>query len=290
MSKTPNRQPKAMPGAVRAYLVTYNLVCFLGWLRILIGIIQFMVQGSQSRPIMYNWSLELLERVRPLMVTIAPPSYRDWPFPVNVVLQRASGMHAYVGSAVLVMQSTAVLEVVHALLGWVKANPMVVAMQVASRVLILWFVSEQYQAAATSPFYALMVFAWSLSEVARYPFYVNQLLDSQSYMALWARYSMFTVLFPLGVLGEVQLIWASLPTHQPWPWVDPRGWSLRDLTFLAVLPTYAPGLYILYTGLLATRRKVLGNDFLGTKARDELRRRQAEHFAKISRPLHNKVE
>ena len=59
------------------------------------------------------------------------------------------------------------------------------------------------------------------------------------------------------------------------------AWSLRDLFFLAVIPLYGPGLIMLYSRLLASRRKVLGNDFIGSKGREEMRK---IHEAKLRSP------
>lgn len=272
-----------LSGPVRFYLVAYNLVSFAGWLRILLAVVVFIAQGKQSfRPLPAAVD-SVLQYVRPVVAAIAPPAFSDVPEPFGTILRRAAMVHDQVGSIVLVFQSLAVLEILHAVIGWVPANPLVVAVQVFSRVSVLFAVAEAYPAAARSPYYALMVFAWSFSEVARYPFYVNQLLNTQSYMALWNRYTWFLVLYPLGVLGEIKLILASLPAQ--WPWVNADAWTPRDWFFLALLPLYIPGLFMLYSRLLAQRTKVLGSDFVGSKGREETRRRQNEYNAKISRPL-----
>ena len=277
-------------GPVRYYLVAYNLVSFAGWLRILLALVIFIVQGKHSfRPLPAAID-NLLQYVRPVVAAVAPPAFSDVPEPFGTILRRATMIHGQIGSLVLVFQSLAVLEILHAVVGWVPANPFVVAVQVFSRVSVLWYVAEAYPAAAKSPYYALMVFAWSFSEVARYPFYVNQLLDTQSYIALWNRYTWFLVLYPLGVLGEIRVILASLPAQ--WPWVSADGWTPRDLFFLALLPLYIPDLFMLYTRLLAQRRKVLGSNFAGSKGREETRKRLNEYNTKISRPLagSNKTE
>lgn len=271
--------------SVRLYLVLYNLFQFAGWLRILVGTLLFMCQGPGARPMVFNWLIEALENVRPIMVMAGVPSYASLPFPISTVLQRASLLYNYIDPLLMVFQTLQSVEVLHALFGWVKANPLVVAIQVASRLAIVWLVVEPYQAAATSPWYGLLVLAWSLSEVGRYPFYINQLLNSQSYMALWARYSFFVALYPLGVLAEMQLIWTTLPHTKAWPWENSAGWTQRDILFLALLPVYIPGLAFLYSRMFMARRKSLGDDFAGTKGLQIIRKRQAEYSARISRPL-----
>ncbi|WFD02785.1 very-long-chain (3R)-3-hydroxyacyl-CoA dehydratase [Malassezia obtusa] len=272
---------------VTFYLCVYNLVEFVGWLRILVGVILYMLHGSSARRMVYDSVAEFVHKYTPVVIASPTVSFAQHHPIVATLLQRMSEVHGYIGPLVVIFQSLALLEVVHAALGWVKANPLVVAVQVASRVLVLYCVSERYQASATSPYYALMVFAWALSEVSRYPYYINQLLDSPSFWALWMRYSMFVVLYPLGVLGEMQLIWASLPHDLAWPWVDANGWSVRDLLFLAVLPVYIPGLFFLYSRLLASRRKVLGNDFIGSKGRAAVNQHRDAYLSRF-RKLHDK--
>lgn len=265
------------------YLVVYNLFQFVGWMRISIGVVLYLVQGSSARRMVFASLAKFVQQYTPDRIASPAVSFAKHHPLVATLLTRMSETHAYIGPLVLVFQSLALLEVVHAALGWVKSNPLVVLIQIGSRLAVLWGVAETYEAAATSPYYTVMVFAWALSEVGRYPFYVNQLLDSPSYLALWMRYSLFIVLYPLGVLGEMQLIWASLPHDRAWPWVDAAGWSVRDLVFLAVLPLYIPGLFFLYTRLLASRRKVLGDDLVGSKGRIAVQQKRDAYLARFRR-------
>lgn len=284
MSTKPAK-PSGPSGPVRFYLVVYNLLCFVGWLRIFVSLIVFMVMGKLSYTPLYPAVERLLEHVRPVVAAIAPPQFTNVPEPIAMLLTRASNVHAHLGSLALVFQSLAVIEFLNALFGLVQSNPIMVLVQVFSRLAVLWAVVEPYPAAAHSPFYALLLFAWSFSEIVRYPFYVNQLLDSQSYMALWGRYTWFIVLYPIGVISEIALILATLPLDRQWPWIDATGWSPRDLLFLALIPLYIPGLTVLYTRLLAQRRKVLGNDFVGSKGLEEIRKRREVFNARLRRPL-----
>ena len=288
MSAVPAPKARSRP-LVTAYLVFYNLFSFVLWLRVFAGVVLYMLHGDSARQMMYATVAEAVQRVLPAKVAGALIEYGAYPPLAAAILRRASNLHDYIGPLVVITQKLAVMEVVHAAVGWVRSNVLITAVQVMSRLIVVWGISEKYEAAAHSPFYALMVCAWSLSEIARYPFYVNQLLRSPSFIALWARYSGFIVLYPLGVLGEVSLIYATLPVHRGWPWENLSAWSLRDLAFLALLPVYVPGLYVLYTRLLASRRKVLGPDWAGTKARKEVQQQKAAEFQRIRR-LHEKKQ
>lgn len=269
------------------YLVAYNVISFALWVRIFLGTLLYLCTGSPQRKMFSGWFVQFLSKYTPTMITAPLPNFTQYHPIVTEMLVRAASLHDYIAPLVVFTQSLAVLEILHALLGMVRSGVFMTSVQVVSRLLVVWLVTEKYEAAAHSPFYATLVFAWSLSEVARYPFYVNQLLQTPSYMALWSRYSLFIVLYPLGVLSEMMLIYATLPHDQPWSWDYIQTWSDRDKFFCACLPLYIPGLFMLYTSLLKSRSRVLGNDFVGTKGRDEVRRKHVEKFEHIRR-LHER--
>ncbi|KAG8508539.1 Very-long-chain (3R)-3-hydroxyacyl-CoA dehydratase 2, partial [Galemys pyrenaicus] len=57
----------------------------------------------------------------------------------------------------------------------------------------------------------LFVTAWTVTEIIRYSFYTFSLLDHLPYLIKWARYTLFIVLYPMGVSGELLTIYAALP-------------------------------------------------------------------------------
>jgi very-long-chain (3R)-3-hydroxyacyl-CoA dehydratase len=53
-----------------------------------------------------------------------------------------------------------------------------------------------------------MILSWSLVEVPRYAFYVMALITGDAtkktpYWLFWLRYSLFAVLYPTGITGEL---------------------------------------------------------------------------------------
>ncbi|GAB5576502.1 very-long-chain (3R)-3-hydroxyacyl-CoA dehydratase 2 [Prionailurus iriomotensis] len=57
----------------------------------------------------------------------------------------------------------------------------------------------------------LFVIAWTITEIIRYSFYTFSLLNHLPYLIKWARYTLFIVLYPMGVSGELLTIYAALP-------------------------------------------------------------------------------
>lgn len=225
--------------AVKGYLVAYNLASFFGWALILSTLIKHMIAGPQiaSSPIIF--SSKLLVALRPLKVSIIP-SYAATYSPILAkYLDRAAVLHTFAGALVALVQSGAILEVVHAAIGFVKSPVPTTAIQVASRLWLVWGISERFSEAATSPFYASMVFAWSLTECVRYPFYANALMGSENEGLLWARYTLFYVLYPLGAASEAMLMFHTLPKVLPWN--DLSAWGIHDYFTLSLFVLWWPG-------------------------------------------------
>ncbi|KAJ5899742.1 hypothetical protein N7495_004486 [Penicillium taxi] len=162
-------------------------------------------------------------------------------------------------SPLLLTQSLALLEVFHSLVRLVRAPVTTTGMQVASRLLVVWGILAQFGgdivggADTQIGDYAYLgcVAAWGVTEVIRYGFFAIT-LSGNSVPAWWTwfRYNTFYVLYPIGISSECTLIFQAL---RPAAEVDPLfRWFL-----IAVLVIYVPGSYVLYTHMIAQRRKVL---------------------------------
>ena len=109
-------------------------------------------------------------------------------------------------------QGMAVLEIIHALLKWVKSPLGSTVAQVLSRLLVLGLIDAYFfkwdivPAIETTAFLTagitMAVLAWSITEIVRYLSYFTALINRQPMWLLWMRYSFFIVLYPLGVFGE----------------------------------------------------------------------------------------
>ncbi|KJZ74031.1 hypothetical protein HIM_06480 [Hirsutella minnesotensis 3608] len=180
----------------------------------------------------------------------------------SVVLGRTLVMlssfgHPYVYNAVgnwtKWTQTLAAMEVLHSLLGVVRAPLFTTLMQVSSRFLLVWGVVHSYPYLASSPFYSSMLIAWSVTEVIRYSYFALSLSGSLPSILTWLRYNTFFVLYPVGILSECALIFkATTPSARRNP--------VAMYTLYAILVVYVPGAYILYTHMMAQRQKVMRND------------------------------
>ena len=124
-------------------------------------------------------------------------------------------------------QTIALLEILHALVGLVRASPLTTMMQVASRMLVVWVVLDIFPqtVATTNNFgrsvpgsttgpvaFAGILMAWGTTEVIRYGFFVWKAAISDTVPAglTWLRYNTFFVLYPIGISSECMLMYLAL--------------------------------------------------------------------------------
>ncbi|GAT26032.1 phosphatase-like protein [Aspergillus luchuensis] len=149
----------------------------------------------------------------------------------------------------LTTQSLALLEIIHSLLRLVRAPVLTTAMQVASRILLVWgimypfqgvIVGEKSQEVVGLGDYAFLgcLGAWGVTECIRYGFFALQ-LSGVGVPGWWAWLSECLMVYKaLGPAGEL-----VSPLYR---------WFL-----IAVLGIYVPGSYILYTHMIKQRRKAM---------------------------------
>jgi len=113
-----------------------------------------------------------------------------------------------------------------------------------------------------------MVASWALTEVVRYLFYAmnNPLVAGEKntphfmkvaryaclsttnlILTLFCRYSMFLVLYPSGILGELGVLFS---------WARAAA-SPLNYAIYAIMAVYAPGSPVMYSHMMAQRRKTL---------------------------------
>lgn len=154
----------------------------------------------------------------------------------------------------LLTQSLAALDILHSILGTLKAllrhtriladpstglvnAPVLTSfVQVAGRSTVLWLVIENYQSSALSPFYGLMVLAWSAADTIRYLYFATKLVGGHQYANLtWARYSAFYILYPLGIAGEIGVVYNTV--SEAWR----LGYYSHAWAYITASLIYIPG-------------------------------------------------
>jgi very-long-chain (3R)-3-hydroxyacyl-CoA dehydratase len=161
-------------------------------------------------------------------------------------------------------QLLAILEFFHALLGIVRTSPITTFIQVFGRLQVLLIHHNIVPEARDSVGNVFMIAAWSCVEIVRYLFLALNVIGVAPYPLLWLRYSLFYILYPIGVYGEMKVIYDSLDRIEsenflsynlPNAWNIPFSFATYLRVFLYVL--YIPGLVNQYTYMMKQRRVVL---------------------------------
>ncbi|KAI8870219.1 Ptplb-like protein [Ramicandelaber brevisporus] len=156
------------------------------------------------------------------------------------------------GWPLIIVQSFAILEVIHADRGLVQSDVFTTLAQVFSRLFVTWGVlftvdhPDHYMHWS----FAMMTISWSLTESIRYSYYALNLIGNAPYALLWLRYTLFMILYPTGVAGELFQIILSLPHLEEGPA------ALYYFT-QALLLAYPLAFYRLYGHMFSQRGKVL---------------------------------
>ena len=165
--------------------------------------------------------------------------------------------------ALYLFQGLAILEILHSLTGVVRASVSTTFVQVLSRIQLIavhYLVPSARESSGLIP----MILAWGLVEVVRYLYLALNLYHMSPRWLLWARYTFFYVLYPLGVYGEMKVLFDSLPYLAESRLLSielPNTWnfSFSFASFIRVLlyVVYIPGLYFQYTHMIKQRKKAL---------------------------------
>lgn len=153
-----------------------------------------------------------------------------------------------------VFQGLAILEIFHALLKWVSSPVMTTVIQVSSRLFVLVLInllgSDEYFSIAGVNGLHLIMFAWSITEVIRYGFYFTGLIDNESKLLLTLRYTTFIFLYPMGVTGELLIVYS-------WMKKDGLNWDVQDIVFCGIVLLYVIFFPKMYMHMWSQRKKKL---------------------------------
>ncbi|KAF2113054.1 tyrosine phosphatase-like protein [Lophiotrema nucula] len=230
--------PKPSPALAtkNSYLLLYNAVSAALWASVLYKVVSIVGQdvnsGNLGKGVGGLWSVFGFE------------GRKTW-----------GGVYEESEEWVRLVQTGAVLEVVHSLTGVVRAPLLTTLMQVSSRLLLTWGIAHPFpETTKYNPAFSSMLLAWSITEVIRYSYFAFSLsgVGVPAFLT-WLRYNTFLILYPLGVSSEIWLIVSTLHTppaekmHEYYPFF-----------LYGILVSYVPGFYTLFTYMLAQRRRILG--------------------------------
>lgn len=146
--------PAATPAPIKYYLVVFNVISALGWAYVLALIVVhlFNLDGKSSvtgaaAPKTASSTLSRFLSSFPIFKTsgVSAPSIESYiPTFLQPIYRRSTTTFARIGWSTAFVQSLAILEVLHVLLGWVRSPLQTTIMQVSSRLVLVWGITEQF--------------------------------------------------------------------------------------------------------------------------------------------------
>ena len=139
---------------VKYYLAAYNVVSTLGWTYILVTLLAHLLiptaEPTLAQPIAKASST--ITRYLPFLKS-SPILNKSTPAQIKSILPsflvpyflRACTAYGSVGERTAWVQTLAVLEIVHVLLGFVKSAIQTTVMQVFSRLALVWYIAENFE-------------------------------------------------------------------------------------------------------------------------------------------------
>ncbi|GLT33682.1 hypothetical protein SLA2020_082460 [Shorea laevis] len=164
----------------------------------------------------------------------------------------------------LLAQTSAVLEILHGLIGLVRSPISATLPQIGSRLYVTWGILWSFPEIQKHVLVSSLVISWSITEIIRYSFFgTKEAFGSAPSWLLWLRYSTFLLLYPSGITSEVGLIYNALPYikgSEKYCLRMPNKWNFSfDYFYAAIiaLGIYVPGSPHMYTYMLGQRKKAL---------------------------------
>ncbi|KAK9755180.1 hypothetical protein RND81_01G007200 [Saponaria officinalis] len=121
------------------------------------------------------------------------------------------GTYASSGELVCLLQKAAFLEVIHGALGIVPSGVLLPLMQWGGKAHYLLAIVSKIDEVLESPSIFITFFCWSIGEFIRYSYYALNCVGKCPYWSTFIRYTAFIPIYPLGVAGEMWLMYSALP-------------------------------------------------------------------------------
>jgi len=215
------------------YLVFYNSSLCLGWLLLL---------------------------VRSIPHLLSSPSLGEG---LSSLYDSAEG----VATILKIVQGAAILEIIHAAVGLVRSPVVITTLQVGSRIAALFAIVNSPLAQAQFGA-GQMILSWTLVEVPRYAFYVAAIITGDAtkktpYPLFYLRYSLFAVLYPTGIVGELSVFFAAARDDAFLSFLgDSEGMKAIMYYYIMAFPViYAPGALPMILNMAGNRKKAFKKRF-----------------------------
>nr|XP_046913964.1 LOW QUALITY PROTEIN: very-long-chain (3R)-3-hydroxyacyl-CoA dehydratase hpo-8-like [Dermatophagoides farinae] len=215
------------PPIVKHYLAIYNAVQFIGWAYGLFLTIRFLLFSPERHNYRLLWE--------------------------------------HCSIIITIFQTYQLIEVFHAMIGFVRSNPVTTFTQIFSRLMLVWGILIPLSEARYSIGVPMLLIAWCIAECTRYAYYALNIYDAVPYICTWLRYTLFIVLYPIGVSGELFTTYAALrPIRQQkflsFDLPNKLNFSFHyDVYCIIFMLSYIHFFPQLYLYMFGQRKKIIGS-------------------------------
>ena len=224
-----------MAGLKDLYLIAYNLACCSGWAGVLYVALPIVVNALLTDPASIGQALSSVYGADDLKAVL------------------------------FCVQTAALLEIVHAALGLVRSPVVVTTLQVGSRIAALFAITHSPEAQVQFGA-GMMILSWALVEVPRYLFYVFAIISGDAtkktpFPLFWLRYSLFAVLYPTGITGELTVFLAAAKDAV---FLNTYGEQYAQAMYYFIMSfpvIYAPGALPMIMNMAGNRRSAFKKRF-----------------------------
>lgn len=163
-----------------------------------------------------------------------------------------------------IFQNAAFIEVFNIIAGFVISNLAINIQQVLSRVGLLAAIAFIPETSDSSGL-AFALIAWCIAEITRYSYYGFNIIGFIPYPIIWARYTFFIFLYPIGVSGELLTYWTALKYVERTKMLSIEMPNKYNISFslwtviLMVMLVYIPLFPQMYMYMVNQRKKVIGS-------------------------------
>ncbi|PXF45376.1 Very-long-chain (3R)-3-hydroxyacyl-CoA dehydratase 2 [Gracilariopsis chorda] len=177
-------------------------------------------------------------------------------------ISTGSSVYEAVQAPLKIFQTGALLEVIHSVIGLIRAPVATTLLQVSSRLMILWGVTQPVEPVRSNLSFIAMIIAWSLTEIPRYLYFtVASVARHVPSWLTFIRYTTFIPLYPLGASSEWLTLYAALPHIRQSKLFSISLPNYLNFAFnyhyfcVIILTMYIPGLPHMYSHMLRQRKK-----------------------------------
>lgn len=143
-------------------------------------------------------------------------------------------------------QTLQLIEVLHCMIGFVRSSAFQTFAQILSRLIIVWAALVPFKETHQTIGLSMILWAWPIAETTRYLYYFLNLIKLNLYLVTWARYTFFIFLYPLGVSGELLILYQLIKIIKrtnaySYPLPNPLNISIHaDIALYVIILTYVP--------------------------------------------------